>query len=62
MIGVSEMQSNIKSQVESEIRNLKLQMIQSGITKGLNHPDTIKLSQKLDKLLNDLQNLTNHKK
>lgn len=27
-------------------------MIKSGIKNGLNHPTTIKLSQKLDKLLN----------
>ncbi|WP_353057307.1 aspartyl-phosphate phosphatase Spo0E family protein [Cytobacillus oceanisediminis] len=30
-------------------------MIRSGIKKGLNHPDTIRLSQQLDKLLNEYQ-------
>ena len=32
---------------------LRNAMIKSGIENGLNHPTTIKLSQKLDKLLNE---------
>lgn len=43
----------------NNLKNVELlrnAMIKSGIENGLNHPTTIKLSQKLDKLLNEYLN------
>jgi stage 0 sporulation regulatory protein len=39
-----------------DINDLRNQMIHSGLTKGLSHPETIKYSQKLDHLINLHQN------
>ena len=35
-----------------EIERKREEMIRSGMVKGLKHPDTVKLSEELDKLLN----------
>lgn len=37
---------------KKEIEKIREQMISSGMSKGLDHPDTIKLSQELDELIN----------
>ena len=37
----------------NDVQTLRSEMIKSGMAKGLNHPTTIKLSKKLDKLLNE---------
>ncbi|KAA9013565.1 aspartyl-phosphate phosphatase Spo0E family protein [Niallia endozanthoxylica] len=41
--------------LEYQIDTLRTQMINIGIMKGLTHPETIKLSQELDILLNQHQ-------
>ncbi|WP_077211784.1 aspartyl-phosphate phosphatase Spo0E family protein [Bacillus dakarensis] len=38
--------------LNKDIKDLRNQMIDSGLTKGLSHPETIKYSQKLDQLIN----------
>lgn len=38
--------------LEHKINFLRLQMIATGMLKGLNHPDTIEYSQQLDRFLN----------
>ncbi|MGA5688148.1 Spo0E family sporulation regulatory protein-aspartic acid phosphatase [Cytobacillus pseudoceanisediminis] len=43
------------TRLEIKINFKRNRMIRSGIKKGLNHPDTIRLSQQLDKLLNEYQ-------
>ena len=43
--------------LELEINLLRIYMINTGNFKGLNHPDTIKLSQELDILLNIYQRI-----
>jgi len=37
------------------IQRLRGRLIEFGMKNGLNHPTTIRLSQRLDKLLNDCQ-------
>ncbi|WP_458415330.1 aspartyl-phosphate phosphatase Spo0E family protein [Schinkia sp. CFF1] len=43
------------STIEFDINNLKEKLIKCGMEKGLTHPATIALSQKLDQLLNIIQ-------
>ncbi|GAA0456666.1 aspartyl-phosphate phosphatase Spo0E family protein [Alkalibacillus silvisoli] len=62
LIEVSNIQSNKKKRLETEIKDLRIKMVKSGVTKGLNHPNTVKLSQELDILLNEYQNLTDNYK
>lgn len=38
---------------QNSVETLRTAMIKSGTKNGLNHPTTIKLSQRLDKLLNE---------
>ncbi len=38
-----------------KIETLRHKMVYVGQTKGINHPETIRLSQKLDNLLNQYQ-------
>lgn len=38
--------------IEIEIKNLRTQLINVGMEKGLTHPNTIQLSKNLDRLLN----------
>jgi hypothetical protein len=52
-------------QCEAAIREKKSEMIQLGMTKGLQNEETISCSQELDKLLNDYNRLlsdSNHSK
>lgn len=51
---MNNMQS-YKSKLELEISILRQKMIDTGQMKGLNHLDTIKCSQELDKILNIYQ-------
>ncbi|WP_458412759.1 aspartyl-phosphate phosphatase Spo0E family protein [Schinkia sp. CFF1] len=46
---------NVPNSVVQQIEGLRSNLIKSGLEKGFNHPTTIKLSQKLDKLLNKVQ-------
>lgn len=41
-----------KTDLERDISRLRDYMILSGMRNGLSHPETIRLSQELDKLLN----------
>jgi hypothetical protein len=43
--------------LESKIERTRDQMVTTGMDKGLSHPDTIELSQKLDRLLNEQMKL-----
>lgn len=43
--------------LDDKIFNLRAHMINLGMKKGLTHPDTIKCSQKLDCILNNLQQI-----
>jgi hypothetical protein len=38
-------------ELESEIKKLRKTLIETGIQKGLNHQETLKCSQMLDKLI-----------
>ncbi|MFS0877376.1 aspartyl-phosphate phosphatase Spo0E family protein [Solibacillus isronensis] len=42
-----------KINTKKNVETLRTAMIKSGTENGLNHPTTIKLSQNLDKLLNE---------
>ncbi|MCK0470121.1 aspartyl-phosphate phosphatase Spo0E family protein [Halalkalibacter sp. APA_J-10(15)] len=42
------------SHVRIEVEKLRAIMIRTGLTKGLDHPETLMYSQKLDKYLNCL--------
>ncbi|MCM3721056.1 MULTISPECIES: aspartyl-phosphate phosphatase Spo0E family protein [Solibacillus] len=42
-----------KIKTQQNVEALRSAMIKSGTENGLNHPTTIKLSQNLDKLLNE---------
>ncbi|MGE7664679.1 Spo0E family sporulation regulatory protein-aspartic acid phosphatase [Ureibacillus composti] len=42
-------------ELQFKIEDLRSHMIATGQLKGLTHPDTIKLSQELDVLLNEYQ-------
>lgn len=42
-----------KINTKKNVETLRTAMIKSGNENGLNHPTTIKLSQNLDKLLNE---------
>ncbi|WP_458414778.1 aspartyl-phosphate phosphatase Spo0E family protein [Schinkia sp. CFF1] len=46
---------NELNNIEFDINKLKVKLIKCGMEKGLTHPTTIALSQKLDKLLNKIQ-------
>ncbi|WP_084031634.1 aspartyl-phosphate phosphatase Spo0E family protein [Anaerobacillus arseniciselenatis] len=46
--------------IELEINTLRSCMISKAQLKGINHPETIKISQDLDILLNDYQQLRTH--
>ncbi|WP_224752672.1 aspartyl-phosphate phosphatase Spo0E family protein [Metabacillus arenae] len=39
------------SELELNIKNLRKSLIETGIKKGLNHQETLKYSEKLDKLI-----------
>jgi stage 0 sporulation regulatory protein len=43
------------SKILMEIDSLRIYLINMGKTKGLTHPDTIKISQELDLLINKCQ-------
>ena len=43
----------LKIKTHKNVETLRTAMIKSGTENGLNHPTTIKLSQRLDKLLNE---------
>lgn len=47
----------IDTELEGKINLLRYQMITTGMIKGLNHPDTVKYSQKLDLFLNKYNNV-----
>jgi stage 0 sporulation regulatory protein len=40
--------------LQQEIANKRNEMVQLGMSKGLSHPETVKVSQELDELLNKL--------
>ncbi|CAM5198837.1 hypothetical protein UACE39S_02903 [Ureibacillus acetophenoni] len=44
-------------EVQLKIEEIRYQMIHTGQLKGLAHPDTIKLSQELDLLMNEYQKI-----
>lgn len=44
-------------ELEDKMFNLQARMINIGIVKGLTHPDTVKCSQELDVIINNLQNM-----
>ncbi|WP_368505317.1 aspartyl-phosphate phosphatase Spo0E family protein [Alkalihalophilus sp. As8PL] len=46
--------------LESRIEATRQEMIKIGLTKGLQHPETIKLSQRLDLCLNKYNRLKSH--
>lgn len=46
---------NVPDSVIQQIEALRSKLIKCGLEKGFNHPATIELSQKLDKLLNKVQ-------
>lgn len=41
----------------TNIERLRTELIRSGLEKGLTHPNTVELSQKLDKLLNEYKEM-----
>lgn len=43
--------ANFHEDLEENIQSLRKALIETGIKKGINHPDTIKQSQMLDKLI-----------
>lgn len=43
--------SDFREELEENIRFLRKILIETGIEKGINHPDTVKQSQMLDKLI-----------
>ncbi|WHX98684.1 aspartyl-phosphate phosphatase Spo0E family protein [Neobacillus sp. DY30] len=43
------------SKIVMEINSLRIYLVNIGKTKGLTHPDTIKISQELDLLINKYQ-------
>lgn len=47
----------IAFKLENKINLLRIHMISTGLSKGLNHPNTIKCSQELDDLLNKYQQI-----
>lgn len=46
--------------LERQVETLRERMVQNGLSKGLTHPDTVEVSQELDKVLNKLQTLKNN--
>ncbi|MER2030234.1 MAG: aspartyl-phosphate phosphatase Spo0E family protein [Solibacillus sp.] len=42
-----------KMEIKKKIQKLRFHLISVGMKKGLTHPDTIQVSQNLDKLLNE---------
>lgn len=46
---------NNKDDLLQQIENLKLELIELSNKKGMVHPETIQMSQKLDQLLNQIQ-------
>lgn len=45
----------IKEDVKMKIEMLRMKLAESATVKGYNHQDTIIISQKLDKILNDYE-------
>lgn len=43
------------AELDKKISILRKKMIDSGLVKGFSHPDTVKLSQELDLLMNKIQ-------
>ena len=52
--------TNSTIDLHKKIEELKSELIEVGLAIGLNHPTTIKLSQKLDKVIIEFQRLSNH--
>ena len=50
-----------KKELCKEIESLKIRMIQTSNEKGMNHPLTIQISQKLDRTINEYMKLTQQK-
>lgn len=57
--GVEKLKS--KKELYLKIESLKIRMIQTSNEKGMNHPLTIQISQKLDRLINEYMKLTQQK-
>ncbi|RKJ75029.1 aspartyl-phosphate phosphatase Spo0E family protein [Butyricicoccus sp. 1XD8-22] len=55
-----EVATTIK-RLENKMSILKSKMISNGLSKGLTHPDTIKYSQELDRVMNCYTKLKHHK-
>ncbi|WNF38292.1 aspartyl-phosphate phosphatase Spo0E family protein [Bacillaceae bacterium IKA-2] len=51
---------NNKDDLLQQIENLKLELIDLSNKKGMVHPETIRISQKLDQLLNQVQSQNYH--
>ncbi|OXS78340.1 aspartyl-phosphate phosphatase Spo0E family protein [Domibacillus enclensis] len=45
----------INEELMKKIKTVRHAMITAGTTKGLNHTETIRYSQKLDELMNEVQ-------
>ncbi|UGB30556.1 aspartyl-phosphate phosphatase Spo0E family protein [Metabacillus sp. B2-18] len=54
-LSVSEPTSPTNDDLLMKINFLKIELIEVGLVIGLNHPITISLSQKLDKLISEYQ-------
>ena len=52
--------TNSTTDLHKKIEELKLELIEVGLAIGLNHPTTINLSQKLDKVIIEFQRMFNH--
>lgn len=48
-------QQIVETDLLSSIGKMRYKMIQSGLSKGFLHPDTLQLSEQLDKLLTEYQ-------
>ncbi|PWA09447.1 hypothetical protein DCC39_13195 [Pueribacillus theae] len=49
---MNNVENDVKQKLLHEIKLLRDEMIFSGVTKGLNHDETLELSRKLDQALN----------
>ncbi|MEC1768298.1 aspartyl-phosphate phosphatase Spo0E family protein [Schinkia azotoformans] len=47
-------EQKIDPELNLQIEKLREELIETGLSKGFNNPETIQLSQQLDKLLNDV--------
>ncbi|WP_084783115.1 aspartyl-phosphate phosphatase Spo0E family protein [Bacillus dakarensis] len=45
----------INNEIDKRINIIRRKMINSGLKNGFSHPDTVKLSQELDRIINELQ-------